>query len=25
MYNQALSVFPDYAEAREGLQRVQRS
>lgn len=25
MYNRALAVFPDYAEAREGLQRVQRS
>lgn len=25
MYNRALSVFPDYTEAKEGLQRVQRS
>lgn len=25
MYNRALAVFPDYAEAKEGLQRVQRS
>lgn len=25
MYNRALSVFPEYAEAKEGLQRVQRS
>lgn len=25
MYNRALSVFPDYAEAKEGLQRVERS
>ena len=25
MYNRALEVFPDYTEAKEGLQRVQRS
>lgn len=25
MYNRALAVFPDYTEAKEGLQRVQRS
>jgi len=25
MYNQALTVFPDYTEAKEGLQRVQQS
>jgi tetratricopeptide (TPR) repeat protein len=25
MYNRALAVFPDYAEAKEGLQRVERS
>lgn len=25
MFNRALAIFPDYAEAQEGLQRVQRS
>jgi tetratricopeptide (TPR) repeat protein len=25
MFNRALTIFPDYAEAQEGLQRVQRS
>ena len=25
MYTRALAIFPDYAEAQEGLQRVQRS
>jgi hypothetical protein len=25
MYRRALDVFPQYAEAEEGLQRVQRS
>jgi Tfp pilus assembly protein PilF len=25
MFNRALSIFPEYAEAQEGLQRVQRS
>ncbi len=25
MFNRALSIFPDYAEAKEGLQRVERS
>lgn len=25
MYNRALQVFPEYAEAKEGLERVQRS
>lgn len=25
MYNRALAVFPDYSEAKEGLQRVQRT
>ncbi len=25
MFNKALAIFPDYAEAQEGLQRVQRS
>jgi TolB-like protein len=25
MYNRAITIFPDFAEAKEGLQRVQRS
>jgi len=25
MFNRAIAIFPDYAEAKEGLQRVQRS
>jgi tetratricopeptide (TPR) repeat protein len=25
MYNRALAVFPEYTEAKEGLQRVERS
>jgi tetratricopeptide (TPR) repeat protein len=25
MFNRALSIFPDYAEAKDGLQRVERS
>jgi TolB-like protein len=25
MFNRAISIFPDFAEAKEGLQRVQRS
>jgi len=25
MFNRALAIFPEYAEAQEGLQRVQRS
>jgi tetratricopeptide (TPR) repeat protein len=25
MYTQALTIFPEYAEAQEGLQRVKRS
>jgi Tfp pilus assembly protein PilF len=25
MYNRAITIFPDFAEAKEGLERVQRS
>jgi Tfp pilus assembly protein PilF len=25
MFNRAIAIFPDYAEAKDGLQRVQRS
>jgi tetratricopeptide (TPR) repeat protein len=25
MFNRAIAIFPEYAEAQEGLQRVQRS